>query len=62
MSERVYVCGKITGSGTVLMTIGRIYRYKKNCQRHCEKLNAKNPKFIFRVLVADNWRLVGDDD
>lgn len=57
---KVYICGKILGSGEVIETKGHSYQSKKSCENYCKKLNSKNPKFIYRVLVADNWRLADE--
>lgn len=44
---KAYICGKITGDGEVLYTEGHIYRFRKSCQKYCDKLNAEKPAFIY---------------
>ncbi|KRK79466.1 hypothetical protein [Companilactobacillus nodensis] len=58
---KAYVCGKITGDGKVLSTEGHIYRFRKNCQKYCDRLNADDPMFAYQVLVSDNWHLCGEE-
>lgn len=57
-----YICGVIDGSGRVWRTQGHIYRFRKSCQNYCDRLNQKQPEFIYHVLVANDWRLAGDSD
>jgi len=54
---KAYICGNITDYGEVIYTYGHIYRFRKNCQKYCDKLNAEKTALTYRVLVADNWRI-----
>lgn len=58
---KAYICGVIDGGGRVWRTQGHIYRFRKSCQKYCDALNQSHPDFVYNVLIADNWRLIGGD-